>query len=77
MIDVRDAIETFVPFAKRIGWLGRRVAGLVTSTVGAVVMDLVARPKVVVMQGIRVEAPIEPTSGKLPQPLAWNQLIVS
>jgi len=65
VIDIRDAIETFVPFAKRTGWLGRRVAGLITSTVGAVVMGLVARPKVVVMQGIRVEAPVEPSSGKL------------
>jgi len=37
----------------------------VTSTVGAVVMGLAVRPKVVVMQGIRVEAPIEPTPGEL------------
>ena len=65
MIDVRDAIETFVPFAKRIGWLGRRVAGLITSTIGTVVMGLVARPKVVVMQGIRVEGSVKPTSGEL------------
>ena len=65
MIDVRDAIETFVPFAKRIGWLGRRVAGLVSSTVGAVVMGLVARPQVVVMQGILVESSVKPTSGAL------------
>jgi len=66
VVDVRDAIETFVPFAKRIGWLGRRVAGLVTSTVGAVVIGLLARPKVVVMQGIRVESLVKPSSGELP-----------
>lgn len=64
MVDIRDAIETFVPLAKRLGWLGRRVAGLVTSTMGAVVMGLVARPKVVVMQGIRVEAPVGVMTGK-------------
>lgn len=64
MVDVRDAIETFVPLAKRIGWLTRRVAGFVTSTMGAVIVGLVARPKIVVMQGIRVEA-VEPSSGEL------------
>jgi hypothetical protein len=78
VIDVRDAIETFVPFAKRSGWLGRRVAGLITSTIGTVVMGLVARPKVVVMQGIRVEGSVKPTSGELhlntPTSQAYDQL---
>jgi len=78
VIDVRDAIETFVPLAKRIGWLGRRVAGLVTSTVGAVVMGLVARPQVVVMQGIRVESLVKPSSGEshsnTPLSQAYDQL---
>jgi hypothetical protein len=77
VIDVRDAIETFVPFAKRIGWLGRRVAGLVSSTVGAVVMGLVARPQVVVMQGIRVEGSVKPSSGELPSTLPRVKLIIS
>ena len=53
------------------------MAGLFTSTVGAVVMGLVARPQVVVMQGIRVEGSVKPSSGKLPDTLmkqAYNQL---
>jgi hypothetical protein len=68
VVDVRDAIENFVPLAKRFGWLARRVTGLLSSTIGAVVMGLVARPKVVVMQGIRVEGALaEPSSGELSQ----------
>ena len=63
MIDIRDAVETFIPLAKRLGWLTRRLTGLVTSTMGALVMGLVARPKVVVMEGIRVEA-AGPVSGE-------------
>ena len=63
MIDIRDAVETFIPLAKRLGWLTRRLTGLVTSTLGALVMGLVARPKVVVMEGIRVEG-AGPVSGE-------------
>ena len=63
MIDIRDAVETFIPLAKRLGWLTRRLTGLVTSTMGALVMGLVARPKVVVMEGIRVEG-AGPVSGE-------------
>ena len=63
MVDIRDAVETFIPLAKRLGWLTRRLTGLVTSTMGALVMGLVARPKVVVMEGIRVEG-AGPVSGE-------------
>ncbi|ORY30029.1 hypothetical protein BCR39DRAFT_530729 [Naematelia encephala] len=40
IVDVRDVIETFVPFAKRIGWFTRRLSGLVTSTMGSIAMAL-------------------------------------
>jgi len=63
VVDIRDAVETFIPLAKRLGWLTRRLTGLVTSTMGALVMGLVARPKVVVMEGIRVEG-AGPVSGE-------------
>jgi hypothetical protein len=56
VVDIKDAIETFVPFAKRFGWLSRRVTGLVSSTVGMVVMGLVGRPKVLMTEGIRIES---------------------
>lgn len=55
VVDVRDAIETFVPFAKRVGWLTRRLAGIATSTLGAIALGLTAGPKVLITQGIRVE----------------------
>lgn len=55
MVDVRDAIETFVPFAKRVGWLTRRLAGFATSTLGAIALGLTAGPKVSVTEGVRVE----------------------
>lgn len=45
VIDVGDAIETFIPFAKRLGWITRRLTGFVTSTVGAIAISLLAVPK--------------------------------
>jgi hypothetical protein len=44
-----------VPFAKRVGWLTRRLAGIATSTLGSIALGLTAGPKVMVTQGIRVE----------------------
>lgn len=44
VIDVRDVVETFVPFAKRIGWLTRRVSGLLTSTLGSIALACVPIP---------------------------------
>lgn len=44
VVDVRDVVETFVPLAKRIGWVTRRLTGLVSSTVGAMVLALVSNP---------------------------------
>jgi len=41
MIDIRDAIETFVPLAKRLGWLTRRLTGLVSSTIGGIALGMV------------------------------------
>ncbi|ORX33392.1 hypothetical protein BD324DRAFT_639939 [Kockovaella imperatae] len=40
VVDVRDVVETFVPFAKRFGWLTRRMTGLMSATVGVVAMSL-------------------------------------
>ncbi|KAK8869475.1 hypothetical protein IAR55_000039 [Kwoniella newhampshirensis] len=42
MIDIRDAFETFVPFAKCIGWLTRHLTGMVTSTLGALALSFVS-----------------------------------
>nr|XP_031861029.1 uncharacterized protein CI109_003389 [Kwoniella shandongensis]KAA5528101.1 hypothetical protein CI109_003389 [Kwoniella shandongensis] len=41
MIDIRDAFETFVPFAKRIGWITRHITGMVTSRIGALALSFV------------------------------------
>ena len=40
VVDVRDVIETFVPLAKRVGWITRRLTGMFSSTVGSVVMSM-------------------------------------
>lgn len=42
LIDIRDAIEAVVPFAKRLSWVTRRLAGLVTSTIGAVALGVMS-----------------------------------
>ncbi|WVR05492.1 hypothetical protein IAU60_002510 [Kwoniella sp. DSM 27419] len=39
VIDVRDAIETFVPFAKRLGRLTRHITGMVTSALGGLILS--------------------------------------
>jgi hypothetical protein len=54
VIDVQDAIETFVPFAKRLSWLTRRLTGLTTSVLGFAAMAMVPGPKVQVNEAIRV-----------------------
>lgn len=54
VVDVRDVIDTFVPFAKRFNWLSRRLAGLVTSTVGSVALTLMPGHTVVFGDPIRV-----------------------
>ena len=56
MIDVRDVIETFVPFARRIGWLTRRINGILSSTLGGLAMAMLPGPRVEVTSPIRVEA---------------------
>ncbi|OWZ63789.1 hypothetical protein AYX14_06643 [Cryptococcus neoformans] len=38
IIDLRDAVETFVPFAKRFGWLTRSLTGIVSSVLGDVIV---------------------------------------
>jgi hypothetical protein len=40
-VDLLDLVETFVPFAKRLSWLTRRVTGLVSSTVGSVALAMI------------------------------------
>lgn len=40
-IDIQDIIEAFVPFAKRLNWLTRRVSGLLTSTLGSAVLGII------------------------------------
>jgi len=62
MVDVRDVVETFIPFARRIGWVTRRITGLVLSTIGGLAMAIVPGPKVEVTAPIRVEAAVK---GKL------------
>lgn len=57
-MDIKDAIETFVPFAKRFGWLTRRVTGLISSSVGMVIMGMVGRPKVLMTEGIRIRSDV-------------------
>ena len=60
VVDVRDVVETFVPFARRFGWLTRRVTGLVSSTIGAMAMAIGTGP------GVEMRAPIfvEAATGK-------------
>lgn len=62
VIDVGDAIETFVPFAKRFGWLTRRLAGFVTSTLGAVAASLLPTP----ISNHSSEAVAVPVAGESP-----------
>jgi hypothetical protein len=38
VVDIRDVVETFVPFAKRLGWITRRLTGLVSSTLGSIAL---------------------------------------
>lgn len=52
-IDLMDLVETFVPFAKRLGWLTRRFTGLVSSTVGSAALALLPVPSVNVAKGIK------------------------
>lgn len=54
VVDVRDVIDTFVPFAKRFNWISRRLAGLVTSTIGSVALTLMPGHTVVFGDPIRV-----------------------
>ena len=37
VIDLRDAFEAVVPFGRNIGWVGRRIGGVVLAGLGAVV----------------------------------------
>lgn len=54
VVDVQDVIDTFVPFAKRFSWLSRRVAGLVTSTVGSIALNLIPGHTVIVGDALHV-----------------------
>jgi hypothetical protein len=54
VVDVQDVIDTFIPFAKRFSWLSRRVAGLVTSTVGSVALNLMPGHTVIVGDALHV-----------------------
>ncbi|WVQ86174.1 hypothetical protein IAT38_008342 [Cryptococcus sp. DSM 104549] len=47
VIDLRDALETFIPFAKRIGWLTRHLSGMVSSALGEMVLGCVGGVNVV------------------------------
>ena len=46
VVDVRDAIETFVPFAKRFGWLSRRLTGMFSSAIGSLAMSMLGQSDV-------------------------------
>ena len=39
-VDLQDAIEAFVPFAKRFSWATRRIAGLASCTVGSLALSI-------------------------------------
>lgn len=54
VVDVQDVIDTFVPFAKRFSWLSRRMAGLVTSTVGSIALSLIPGHTVLVGDPIKI-----------------------
>lgn len=54
VVDVRDVIDTFVPFAKRFNWLSRRLTGVLTSTIGSVAMALIPGHSVVIGDPIRI-----------------------
>jgi hypothetical protein len=60
VIDVRDLIETFVPFAKRLNWLTRRVTGFFTSSIGSLALSLVPKSSVMTRTPIKVEAYTDP-----------------
>lgn len=60
VIDVRDLIETFVPFAKRLNWLTRRVTGFFTSSIGSLALSLVPKSSVMTREPIKVEAYTDP-----------------
>ncbi|WVQ92306.1 hypothetical protein IAS59_006115 [Cryptococcus gattii] len=38
IVDLRDAVETFLPFAKRFAWLTRSLAGIMSSVLGDIVI---------------------------------------
>lgn len=40
-IDVRDFVEAFVPFAKRLNWFTRRISGLVSGAFGGMILGRV------------------------------------
>jgi hypothetical protein len=56
VIDIRDAIETFVPLAKRLGWLTRRLTGLVSSTLGSIALSMIVGSEQKEPVGIAVTA---------------------
>ncbi|BEJ12309.1 hypothetical protein CspHIS471_0207690 [Cutaneotrichosporon sp. HIS471] len=54
VVDVRDVIDTFVPFAKRFSWISRRLTGMFTSAVGSVALTLLPGHQVIFGDPIRV-----------------------
>jgi hypothetical protein len=54
VVDIRDAIETFVPLAGRIGWLTRRVTGSISASIGGMVMALLPAPVQDIKQPVKV-----------------------
>jgi hypothetical protein len=54
VVDVRDVIDTFVPFAKRFSWISRRLTGMFTSAIGSVALTLLPGHQVIFGDPIRV-----------------------
>jgi hypothetical protein len=54
VVDFQDVIDTFVPFAKRFSWLSRRVAGLLTSTMGSIALSAVPGHTVIVADALHI-----------------------
>lgn len=57
-VDVQDLIEAVVPFAKRLGWLTRRVTGIMTGIVGGAVLSWVMPKEMIQRIAVPVEAGI-------------------
>ena len=64
IVDVCDVIETFVPLAKRFGWLTRRVTGLFSSTIGSLALAMIPGPIITVAEPVKLGLGIKADTGR-------------